>query len=78
MAALQPIIVGKGRVDESNTWSHIEMAKLLIFNGEASKIVEFIIVYRLYIYILNQQFITRRARADRGSYFRNYVHKTHT
>ena len=41
--------MGKGRVDESNTWSHIEMAKLLIFNGEASKIVEFIIVYRLYL-----------------------------
>jgi len=39
--------VGKGRVDESNTWSHIKMAKLLIFNGKASKIVEFITVYRL-------------------------------
>ena len=49
MAALQPIIVGKGRVDESNIWSHIEMAKLLIFNGGASKIVEFITVYRLYL-----------------------------
>ena len=49
MAALQPIIVGKERVDESNTWSHIEMAKLLIFNREASKIVEFIEVYRLYL-----------------------------
>jgi len=30
------------------------------------------------IFFLNQQFITRRAEADRGSYFRNYIQKTHS
>jgi len=28
-------------------------------------------------FFLNQQFITRHARADHGSYFRNYVQRTH-
>ena len=29
-------------------------------------------------FFFNQQFITRRAKADRGSYFRNYIHRKHT
>ena len=31
-----------------------------------------------FFFFLNQQFITRRTMADRGSYFRNYVQKKHT
>ena len=38
-------------VFQSNTRSNIEVAKLQIFNGEASKVSEFLIVYRLYIRI---------------------------
>ena len=32
----------------------------------------------LFFFFLNQQFITWRMKADRGSYFRNYIQKTHT
>ena len=38
-------------VFQSNTRSNIEVAKLQIFNREASKISGFLIVYRLYIRI---------------------------
>ena len=31
-----------------------------------------------HFFFLNQQFITQCARADRGSYFHNYIQKTHT
>ena len=33
----------------SNTRSNVEVAKLPIFNGDVSKIADFIIVYKLYI-----------------------------
>jgi len=33
----------------SNTRSNIEVVKLLIFNGNISRIADFIIVYKLYI-----------------------------
>jgi len=36
-------------IEEFNTRSHIEVAKPLVFNGEASKVGEFITVYRLYL-----------------------------
>ena len=32
----------------------------------------------LFLFFLNQQFITRRMKADHGSYFHNYVHSTQT
>ena len=31
-----------------------------------------------FFFFLNQQFITRRVKADRGSYFCNYIQKMHT
>jgi len=31
-----------------------------------------------FFFFLNQQFITQRMKADRGSYFRNYIHSTQT
>jgi len=31
--------------------SHVEIAKLLVFSGEASRVMEFIIVYKLYLRI---------------------------
>ena len=31
-----------------------------------------------FFFFLNQQFITWRTKADHGSYFRNYIQKTHT
>ena len=31
--------------------SHVEIAKLLMFSGEASRVMEFIIVYKLYLRI---------------------------
>ena len=31
-----------------------------------------------FFFFLNQQFITRSAKADRGSYFCNYVQRKHT
>ena len=31
-----------------------------------------------FFFFLNQQFITQRVVADRGSYFRNYIQQTHT
>ena len=33
---------------------------------------------RFFFFFLNQQFITQHAKADCGSYFRNYVHDTQT
>jgi len=41
--------VGGAVIEEFNTRSHIEMAKLLVFNREANKVGGFIIVYRLYL-----------------------------
>ena len=40
---------GVGAVEKSNTESNIEVAKLLIFNKEVSRVMEFITVYRLYL-----------------------------
>ena len=34
--------------------------------------------FRLVFFSLNQQFITWRAKADRGSYFCNYIQRKHT
>jgi len=36
-------------VSRPNTRSNIEVAKLQTFNGEISKVSEFLILYRLYI-----------------------------
>ena len=53
IAALQAIIKGKEKegigAEESNTGSYIEIAKPSMFGGEPSKVVRFIIVYRLYL-----------------------------
>lgn len=53
IAALQTIIKGKGEGGiggkESNTGFYIEITKLLMFGGEASKVARFIIVCRLYL-----------------------------
>jgi len=45
----------------------------------------FILIFSIFFYFsptffffLNHQFITRRAKADRGSYFCNYVHRKQT
>ena len=54
---------------------------ILVFGKVADSLIlsEFLTIYFFFFFFfLNQQFVTRRARADRGSYFRNYVHKTHT
>jgi len=45
---IQALIAGRG-VEGSNTGSHIEVAKPPVFNREAEKIGEFIIVCRLYL-----------------------------
>ena len=37
------------RAEESNTGSHIEMAKPPVFNGEAGRVGEFIIACKLYL-----------------------------
>ena len=31
-----------------------------------------------FFFFLNQQFITQHTKADCGSYFGNYIHRTHT
>jgi len=40
---------GEGVMRESNTGSNIEIVKPLVFNREASRAVEFIITYKLYL-----------------------------
>jgi len=43
-------IVGvEGVIERSNTETNIEIAKPLVFNGEAGKVGGFITVYRLYL-----------------------------
>jgi len=32
----------------------------------------------VFFFFLSHQFITRRAKADRGSYFRNYIYRKQT
>ena len=52
-AQIQALIVGEtvvGRGAEgSNMESHMEITKPLVFNGEAGKVGEFIMAYRLYL-----------------------------
>ena len=43
--------------------------------------VDSVMIYldtNIFFFFLNQQFITRRMKADCGSYFRNYIHRTRT
>jgi len=40
---------GEEAIKKSNTGSNIEVVKPLVFNGEASRAVGFIIVYKLYL-----------------------------
>ena len=47
------------------------------FQGPGSSEVERRSLF-FFFFFLNHQFITRRAKADRGSYFRNYVHRKQT
>jgi len=62
IAALQVLVVvqvkgggigieGEAAASGSNTGSNIDVAKPLTFNGKASKVLGFLIVYRLYIRI---------------------------
>ena len=45
---VEGVVAGRG-VKGSNVESHMEVTKLLVFNGEAGKVGEFIIIYRLYL-----------------------------
>ena len=46
-------------------------------NEKSSKKSPIFTTLIIFFFSLIQQFITQRARADRGSYFRNYIHMTH-
>ena len=43
------IVEVEGVIERSNTETNIEIAKPLVFNGEAGKVGGFITVYRLYL-----------------------------
>ena len=42
-------IAGERRIEGSNIGSHMEVAKPLVFNGEAERVGGFIIVCKLYL-----------------------------
>ena len=50
---MEEVVVGEGvgETEEYNTGSHIEVAKLPVFNGEVGRVEGFITVCRLYLRI---------------------------
>jgi len=52
-------------MEESNTGSNIEVAKPPVFNGEAERVGEFIMIYRLYLKMRMREAIEKEEKKEK-------------